>query len=120
MRSVKKVADRLKECSDESRRVFLDLGYAILDAETKEEVESLFKVLCGEGGLEEVVEFLPNGARVQNYIRQHNPDHWSKCRKWSEWWRRPRHLSKPTYTSNTPLCYCYPKLVHRYVVFRIL
>lgn len=33
MRSVKKVADRLKECSDDSRCVFVSLGYAVLDVE---------------------------------------------------------------------------------------
>ena len=59
MRSVKRVAEHLKQCSVESRRVFISLGYAILDAGTKEEVEGLFKAMSGETGLEEVGEFLP-------------------------------------------------------------
>ena len=44
MRSVKEVADRLKECSAESWHIFVTLGYAVLDAETKEEIETLFKL----------------------------------------------------------------------------
>ena len=68
MRSVKKVANRLKEC-------FVSLGYAVLDAETEDEVETLFKVLSDEGALEMVSEFLPRSA--QQYMGKHNPAHWS-------------------------------------------
>ena len=99
MRSVKKVADRLKDCSSESRHAFISLGYAILDAETKEEIEALFKVMCGECLLEEVSEFLPNTAQVQGYIAKHKPDQWSMCKTWTDWWKRPRHLSE--YINNT-------------------
>lgn len=56
----------------------------------------LFNVLCGEGALEEVSEFLPQSAQVVQYIGKHNPAHWSKCKTWSEWWTRPRHLSEFT------------------------
>ena len=94
MRSVEKVANRWKDCSVELRRVFVDLGYAILDAESREEVKTIFKILCGEGQLKEVSEFLPSTALVQDYMKEHNAEHWSKCKKWSEWWLRPRHLSK--------------------------
>ena len=33
-------------------------------------------------------------AQVLQYIGKHNPAHWSMCKTWSEWWTRPRHLSK--------------------------
>ena len=94
MRSVKRVADRLKNCSPESRRVFISLGYAIPTAETKKEIDVVFKVMCGEGLLEDVVKFLPDNDHVKAYVKVHIPDQWSICNHWSEWWRRPRHLSK--------------------------
>ena len=80
MRSVKKVADRLRDGSGDSRHVFVSLGYAVLDAETKDEVEMLLKVLCGEGALETVSKFLPRSAQVLQYMGKHNPAHWSKCK----------------------------------------
>lgn len=83
MRSVKRVAERLKECSVESQRVFISLGYAILDAVTREEVESLFAAMCGETGLDEVCEFLPKAH--QSYVAQHKPQWWTKSSKWAEW-----------------------------------
>ena len=60
MRSVKRVADRLKECSAESRHIFTTLGYAVLDATTEDEIQTLFKVMCGEAPLEDATEFLPD------------------------------------------------------------
>lgn len=94
MRSVKKVADRIKNCSLESRRVFVGLGYAIPNAETKEDVDTLFKVMCGEGCLKDASKFLPDNDCTKAYIQIHDPNQWSVCKHWSEWWRRPRHLSE--------------------------
>ena len=85
--AISKVADHLKDCSGDSRHVFVSLGYAVLDAEKKDEVEMLFKVLCGEGALEMVSKFLPQSAQVSQYMymEKHNPAHWSKCKTWSDW-----------------------------------
>ena len=92
MRSVKRVADRLKECSAESRHIFTTLGYAILDTTTQDEIETIFKVMCGEAPIEEATEFLSNSDQASEYMIKHKPGDWASCKKWSEWWRRPRHL----------------------------
>ena len=83
--SVKKVYERPTQCSEDSRRVFVSLGYAILTAETKSEVNTLFKVLCGEGSLEDVSDFMPQSAQVVRYVGNHNPTHWPKCKAWNDW-----------------------------------
>ena len=92
MRSVKRVGERLKECSVESRQVFVSLGYAILEAKTKEEVDILFKAMCGETGLESAIHLV--SKKHEKYATQHNPMWWTTSAKWVEWWTRPKHLSE--------------------------
>ena len=92
MRSVKRVGERLKECSVESRQVFVSLGYAILEVKTKEEVDILFKAMCGETGLEGAIHLV--SKKHEKYATQHNPMWWTASAKWVEWWRRPKHLSE--------------------------
>ena len=91
MRSVERVGERLKECSVESRQIFVSLGYAILDAKTKE-VDNLFKAMCGETGLDSVLHLL--SKKHEKYATQHNPMWWNASAKWVAWWRRPKHLSE--------------------------
>ena len=94
MRSVKRVADRIPA---ESRQIFINVGYAILKAEKKDEIETLFNVMGGQGQLSEVSKFLPQTKQIKEYMKNHEPDHWSTCEHWSKWWMRPRHLSKYMY-----------------------
>ena len=81
---MKRVADRLKECSAESRHIFTTLGYAILDATTQDEIETIFKEMCGKAPIEEAAEFLSNSNQASEYMIKHKPGDWASCKKWRE------------------------------------
>ena len=89
MWSVKRVVNQLKECSAESRRIFTTLGYAILNATTKDEIETIFKVMCGEAPIDEAAEFLSNSDQISKYMIKHKPGH---CR--STWLLSTSHNSQ--------------------------
>ena len=50
------------------------LGYTIYEATLKDEIETHFKVMCGQGHLKEVSAFLPKSTDIDNYIAEHTPE----------------------------------------------
>lgn len=94
MRSVKRVAHTVCNGNSLAYDAFKAIGYQVLKAESPNEIGVLFQVLKGELPLKVAMKFLPKSKVLQNYTPHHNPSNWQSCGKWSEWWTRPRHLSK--------------------------
>ncbi len=70
------------------------LGYGILDAESNEDIDTLFSLMEGEMPLTAARQFSPNSSLLEDYIPSHNPEEWCSCKSWVAWWKRPAHLSK--------------------------
>lgn len=93
MHSVNKVSEKLNRCSSLAHRAFTTIGYAILHAKTKDEVTSLFDVLCGEDSIDNAIAYLPQSGVLKEYQPQHSQEKWEACADWCKWWMRPYHLS---------------------------
>lgn len=93
MRSVKRVSERVNRRNEQGHQVFTTIGYAIPKAKTREDVLTLFKVLCGEADLHSAAKILGSDI-VSDYAKKHSPDDWKVLSHWSDWWTRARHLGK--------------------------
>ena len=79
MRSVKKVSEKVNKghhCA------FTTIGYAILHAKSRNEVASLFSVLCGEKNIDSAIAYIPDSVVLKEYESQHSPDKWEDCANW--------------------------------------
>ncbi len=95
MRSVKRAAERIGKHSSLAYKAFTTIGYAIPNCSSRDKAETLFGVLCGMQSLEEAIPIVGRESKVlADYADFHDPSEWSVCGKWTEWWTRPRHLSK--------------------------
>ncbi len=93
-RSVKRVSERVNKSGTAAYLAFNTIGYAIVNAKRKEDVESLFHVLCGEEPLSTACGILGDRVELTRYSPDHNPEKWKSCSHWCSWWMRPNHLSK--------------------------
>lgn len=102
-RSVKRVSEKVnKGSSTLAHQVFTTIGYAIPATKTKEDVDTLFQVLCGAESLSCAIKILPESKSLfEKYQSEHDADTWTKCTHWCEWWTRPNHLSKSDYFEHT-------------------
>ena len=83
--------------NEHGHRVFTTIGYAIPKAKSQEDVQTLFRVLCGEADLLSANTILGCDA-ISEYISRHNPEDWKLLKHWVEWWTRTRHLGKEILT----------------------
>ena len=75
---------------------FKTIGYHILKAQSEDEIKTLFSVLGGSAEVDDAMLYLTSSKCLQNYAPQHKRTNWEPAAKWSEWWTRPRHLSRST------------------------
>lgn len=92
-RSVKRVAERLNKGSGLGFKAFTTIGYAIPKAVSKEDVITLFDVLCGKKALSAAIDILPEAILLLEYKNDHNPENWKPGSSWRDWWCRSNHLS---------------------------
>ena len=92
MRSVKRMAKKCNPHSMIGRQVFTALGYAVLTATSKKEVDTLLGILDASKPIKKARVFYPKSQRLLEYEPNHCPQQWEQCTTWTSWWKRPEHL----------------------------
>lgn len=102
-RSVKRVSGKVnKGISTLAHQAFIAIGYAIPTCKSKEDVETLFQVLCGAKSLTCAIKIvLESSSLLNKYQPEHRTEAWVRCAHWCDWWTRPNHLSKKDNFYNT-------------------
>lgn len=115
-RSVKRVSDRVnKGSSTRAYKAFTTIAYSIPTSKSKADVETLFKVLCGEKPLSEAIRIMPGSSVLKEFQAEYNMENWKSCSHWCEWWMRPNHLSKNAIQlQNNTMKAMQPKLLDMY------
>lgn len=97
-RSVKRVSERVnKNGSSKAHGAFTAIAYAIPNVKTAAHVQGLFRVLRGSDQLSCAFKILPKIKVLSEYQPEHNPDNWTACSHWCDWWMRKNHLRKLFY-----------------------
>ena len=93
-RSVKRVAYTVCKGNSLAYNAFKAIRYHVLKAKSEGEIKTLFSVLGGSATIDEAMQHLTSSKCLQNYAPHHKCANWEPAAKWSEWWTRPRHLSR--------------------------
>lgn len=92
MHSVKKMSEKLNKGFPLAHHAFTTIRYAVLHANSKEEVTALFSVLCDEKPIDTAIAYIPQSEVLKEYQPHHSPNKWEASAHWCKWWIRPSHL----------------------------
>ena len=100
---MKRVSEKVNKSSQLARKAFTTIAYHIPEAETPEDVMTLFSVLAGEKEVKAAATLIPESSVVRRYADEEEHESWKQASHWVDWWRRPRHLRKSPKSFHIPL-----------------
>ena len=79
------------------RDVFVAIGQKILEANSAEDIITLFGVLRGDHVISDMKTLMPNHSVIKKYLSENGSVRWQGAASWVDWWLRERHLRKQTF-----------------------